>query len=96
MMTVNISLPKGMYEDAKKLLKKKHYASVSELVRDSLRKTLYPEVTENGFTREFEDAVLQAAAEPMDNDIVLETEEDVTRYFRDLHIKLEKKRHGKS
>ena len=42
---------------------------------------MYPELTENGFTKEFEDEVLCAAAEPMENDILLETEEDVHNYF---------------
>lgn len=92
MATVNISLPKEMYEDAKKLLKKGRYASISELVRDGLRKILSKEeeITENGFTREFEEAVLRSDAEPEENDIVLETEEDIDNYFR--HLKLPKKK----
>ncbi|CAN5146159.1 hypothetical protein BH11PAT1_BH11PAT1_7700 [soil metagenome] len=90
MATINISLPKGMYEDVKKTVKKKEYTSVSELIRDSLRKMLYPELTVNGFTKEFEDEVLRSAAEPIENDYVLETDEDIDNYFR--HLILPKKK----
>jgi len=36
------------------------YASISELIRQALRDVLYPKITENGFTPEFEEAVLRA------------------------------------
>ena len=97
--TVNISLPKSMYEAAKRVMEQKHYSSISELVRDALRKVIDEDpnaITENGFPRWFEDKVLEAEKEPIENDTVLETDEDVHRYFRDLHTKLAKKRHGKS
>lgn len=74
-----------MYDDAKRVLKKKGYASISELIRDSLRKQLYPTLTENGFTPDFEEEVLRASADPRDNDIILETDEDINNYF--LHLK---------
>lgn len=96
MATVNISLPTTMYKDAKRVLSKKGYASLSELIRDSLRKTLYPEITENGFTREFEDQVLEAEKEPMENDIVLETEEDIDKSFDEVIKRIAKKKHGKN
>lgn len=57
--TINISLPKGLLDDAKKMLSKRGYASISELVREALRNTVYPNLTENGFTPEFEDEVLR-------------------------------------
>ncbi|HCS78229.1 TPA: hypothetical protein DIV55_00630 [Patescibacteria group bacterium] len=66
--TVNISLPQQMYDDAKRFLKQRRYASLSELIREALRGVLYPIVTENGFTPEFEEEVLKAAAEPEEND----------------------------
>ena len=66
MATVNISIPNNMYNDAKKILAKKGYASLSEFIRDSLRKAVYPNVIENGFTPEFEDIVLEAAKEPIE------------------------------
>lgn len=65
MMTINISLPKSMYEDMKRFMKTKRYASVSEVIREALRDRLYPELTENGFTPEFEEFVLQAEKEPI-------------------------------
>jgi len=86
MATINISLPQAMYEDAKKMLAKKHYATISELIRDALRKLLYQGITENGFTNEFEDFILQASNESQKKDIVLETEEDIKNYFTNLEI----------
>lgn len=67
MTTVNISIPDNMYNEAKKLLVKRGYASISELIRDTLRDALFPRLTENGFTPEFEDMVLEAAKEPVEN-----------------------------
>jgi Arc/MetJ-type ribon-helix-helix transcriptional regulator len=79
--TINISLPSDMYKDAKKALITKRYSSVSELIRDSLRKTLYEEITANGFTRSFENHVLESANEPEENDIVLNSKKDIENYF---------------
>lgn len=67
--TINISLPKQMLVDAKKAVKDRQYASISELIRDTLRGVLYPRLTENGFTPEFEDEILKSAAEPRENDV---------------------------
>lgn len=91
--TINISLPKSMYQDAKRILSMRGYASISELIRDALRKTLYPRITENGFTPEFEEAVLQSAAESKKNDIHLRTNKDIENYF--LHLKLPRKKRSK-
>lgn len=96
MTTVNISLPTSLYKDIKNTVKERGYSSVSELMRDAVRKTLYPEVTENGFTPEFEEMVLEAAKEPIDETKTIETDEDLERYFRELHQRLEKRRHGKN
>ena len=63
---------------------------MSELVRDALRRTLYPEVTVNGFTPEFEEEVLRAETESRENNSVWETEADVDKYFRDLKKKIQK------
>ena len=62
--TINISLPKGLYLDAKKAVTEKNYSSISELFRDALRRILYPELTENGFTPEFEEEVLRRENDP--------------------------------
>lgn len=69
MATINISLPASMYKDAKAALKSQGYASISELIRSALRKVLYPRLTVNGFTPEFEDQVLRAAAEPIEDSV---------------------------
>lgn len=72
-----------MYQDAKKALVAKRYSSVSELIRDALRKTLYSEITENGFTKEFENYVLESSQETEKDDLVFKTEKDLKRYFND-------------
>jgi len=61
--TINISLPRDMYEDAKLALTAKRYSSVSELIRDALRKALYGDLTEMDLRKEFEDYVLESARE---------------------------------
>ena len=89
--TVNISLPKSLYQDAKKALVSRGYTSISELFRDALRHTLYPHLTENGFTPEFEDAVLEAAAEPLNKSKVWRGTKDIDRYFDRLKKKIDDK-----
>src|SRR6266498_3180698 len=84
MTTINISLPREMYKDVKRAVKYDKYTSVSEFIRSALREVLYEEVTENGLTPAEEYEILEIAATPDDNDIVLETEEDITNYFRHL------------
>lgn len=81
MSTINISLPKNMYEDAKKILVAKRYASISELIRDALRRVLYENITENGFTNQFEDEILHAASESTDKELLLKTDKDIEKYF---------------
>lgn len=92
LQTINISLPKPMYQEAQKILNKRGYASISELIRDALRGVLYPFLTVNGFTPEFEQKVLEAAKEPVENDIVLRSEKDIENYFRDLTLPKQRKK----
>lgn len=92
-MTVNISLPKNLYQDIKRTIKERGYSSVSELVRDAVRRVLYSELTENGFTPEFEEAVLRSAKESVDEKDIWETPEDIDRYFDKLRKKHQKVRH---
>lgn len=89
MTTINISLPQAMYKDVKAYLARRGYSSVSELFRDTLREKLYPRLTENGFTPEFEEAVLRSAAEPRNKDHVLTTNKEIEDYF--LRLKLPKR-----
>lgn len=85
-MTINISLPRNLYEDAKKIVQTQSYSSVSELMRDALRKIVYPELTVNGFTKEFEDQILKIANKSDKDHIVLETKEEIDNYFRNLQL----------
>ena len=83
MMTINISMPGKMYVDAKKFMGAGQFGSVSELVRDALRRLLYPKLTENGFTREFEEEVLRREKQSMENDIVWSgAESDLVKYAK--------------
>ena len=92
MNTVNISLPENMYKDVKKMLSGHGYSSVSELVRDALRKILYSGTTESGFSRKFENEVLESAAQSPRKDIVLKTDQDINKYFRKFHKRVDIKR----
>lgn len=94
MTTINISLPDAMYEDAKKMLTKKNYASINALIQDGLKKLLYKKIlTVNGFTEKFEEDILRKSAEPIEKDIVLETEEDARNFF--LYLKTPKRKEHK-
>lgn len=75
-----------MVDEVKKVIKKRGYATMSEYVLDILRDSLYPKLTENGFTPEVEEEILQATSEPEDDDIVLKTDEDVKNYFTKLQL----------
>jgi hypothetical protein len=69
-MTVNISLPKDMYEEVQLAMAKQHYMSFSEYMRDAVRKELHPGLTANGFTPEVEAKILKIAASPTNKDVV--------------------------
>lgn len=97
--TVNISLPKSMYDDAKKEVTRKGYSSFSEFIRDTLRETLYEDknrITENGFPVWFEDQVLKAAKESTGNDEVWETEDDMEKWFKKMDKELVARRNAKN
>jgi Arc/MetJ-type ribon-helix-helix transcriptional regulator len=69
-ITINISMPKGLYTQAKAEAKKYHYTSISELIRDSMRWWMNDNLTRNGFTPQFENMVLRREKQPLKNDIV--------------------------
>ena len=96
MITINISLPTDMYKDAKRVVLSRRYSSISELFRFALRGILYPEITENGFTKKFEDEVLASSAEPRKKNLVWESEADITSYFKKLDKKAKALRNGKN
>ena len=84
--TVNISLPGQMYEDAKRALREERYTSISELIRDALRRKLYQNITENGFAKSFEDDVIRASSDKDQEDVWV-NEEDIKKYFGNLRKK---------
>ncbi len=69
-ITVNISMPRGLYDQAKKRAKRYHYTGVSELIRDALRWWLDDRLTRNGFTPEFEEEVLRSEQEAAAGNVV--------------------------
>ena len=81
-----------MLADAKKILSKRGFSSISEYIRAAVRRDLYPRLTENGFTPEFEAEVLKAAAEPRKNDVVW----DGKTPFSEFVLKHAPKTHGKN
>ena len=89
MKTINISLPKKMHKDAKSVIASNGYSSMSELVRDGLRAILYPNLTVNGFTPEFEEAVLESAKEPIEQSRTIKNLDD---YFKQMRKEIEKEK----
>jgi len=82
-ITINISMPKGLYVQAKAEAKKYHYTSISELIRDSMRWWMNDNLTRNGFTPQFENMVLRSEKSSMKNDIVWEGKEsDLVNYVK--------------
>lgn len=76
------------------------FPSVHDLVSRALTTVLpqvkrrRPRLTVNGFTPEFEDVVLASSKLPADTDTVIETDEDLERYFDRIMKEVEKKRHA--
>jgi hypothetical protein len=82
--TINISLPKNLYADAKKIVAQRGYTSLSELIRDALRGWVYPDkYTVNGFTPEFEEKVLKSEKSPRKNDRVWNGKTSFSKFVLD-------------
>ncbi|MEK9207755.1 MAG: ribbon-helix-helix domain-containing protein [Patescibacteria group bacterium] len=92
-MTINISMPKGLYAQAKIRAKKYHYTSVSEVIRDALRWWLNDNLTRNGFTPEFEEETLKAAKEADAGNVI---EWDGKGSFVDFVLREGKKKYDKN
>jgi metal-responsive CopG/Arc/MetJ family transcriptional regulator len=84
--TINISLPKDMHKDIKKAVRTFHYRSISDFVIDAIEYKVdkNPKYTVNGFTPEFEEMVLKAEKEPIENDTILEPDEDIKEHLDKL------------
>ena len=67
-VTINVTMPRQLMNLVRREVKVGLYTSVSELLREGARRvvTRKGELTINGFTSEFEEEVLEAAAEPVD------------------------------
>ena len=90
-VTINVTMPRGLMEKVKQLVSGGWYTSVSEVLRTGARRVLSDEqLTVNGFTREFEDEVLKAAAEPVDYSRVWETDKDIDAFFDAVNKKIER------
>jgi len=81
-----------MLSDVKKSMEKLGFTSISELFRDAFRHYLYPRLTENGFTPEFEDMVLESAKEPVEESI----EWDGKTPFTEFVLTHKKRNNGKN
>ena len=83
---VNVPMPSELKKAVDQLVAQGWYASASEVIREGTRRVIKtsPKLTVNGFTEEFEKQVLKAAAEPVDYDTVIETEEQLEEYFKSL------------
>jgi len=85
MNTINISLPEKLKSQADALISEGHYASFSDLVRTALRSV----ISDNYY-----DMLAKQAKDEYRHGkgIVLESKEDITKYFDNLEKKINKKK----
>jgi Arc/MetJ-type ribon-helix-helix transcriptional regulator len=64
--TITVSIPSGLKRSAERLVRKGRFTSISEVVSVGIKKVVSSKetLTENGFSKEFEEHVLQSAKEP--------------------------------
>lgn len=91
-VTTNITFPRDDWK-ALKIVAMEQGVSMAEFVRRVVGKTVRKtadtlirrrRLTVNGFTPEFEEEVLKAAAEPVNKDKVWRTNKDIDSYFASL------------
>jgi Arc/MetJ-type ribon-helix-helix transcriptional regulator len=70
MQTINISLPKNLFEEIRLQTKEGTYASVSEFFREAARHLL--RLSNNNFTPEAESEILQISAGSVKKDLVFD------------------------
>ena|SRR3990167_7666866 len=93
-VTINVTMSKNLMDLTKQWIAQGWYTSVSEVVRSGVRRLAADkeQLTINGFTREFEDEVLMAAAEPVDYSKAWESEEDIDRFFASVRKEVKKRK----
>lgn len=88
-VTTNITFPRDDWK-ALKIVAMEQGVSMAEFVRRIVGKTVrktadalirHRRLTVNGFTPEFEDEILKAAAEPVREDMVMRNEDDIDEFF---------------
>lgn len=91
MQTVNISLPVSLYSQAKNYMENTGYASISEVMRQALRKLLrLEELTENGYTAQAEESIVKVMKEPALKDLTFKHGDNVDDFFKKLNKKTNK------
>lgn len=83
MTTINISLPEKLKQKAQSLVDEGYYASFSDLIRDSLRKTVSLFYQKSKHELLAEDAWLE---HKQGKTITLNSKEDVDRFFESLNL----------
>lgn len=88
-VTTNITLPKDDWK-ALKIVAMEQGVSMAEFIRRVVGKSVRRDagklirkrrLTVNGFTPEFEKEVLKAAKEPVDENMVLKSTDDINKFF---------------
>jgi Arc/MetJ-type ribon-helix-helix transcriptional regulator len=79
MTTINVSIPTDMYKRAKNAIPSGGYASISELIREALRKMLY--TTNQTEPTSFEKKVIDAESSSSSDDIILNTDSEMKSFF---------------
>lgn len=88
-VTTNITFPRDDWK-ALKIVAMEQGVSMAEFVRRVVGKTVRKtadtlirrrRLTVNGFTPEFEEEILKAAAEPIREDMVMKSEDDINEFF---------------
>ena len=86
---MQIYIPSQLKKEAKQMVKTGKFSSLNELIQTGIRIVLRTQkkLTVNGFTPEFEGQVLDAEKEPLEKDVVLQSEQDISRFIRNLKTK---------
>lgn len=83
---VNVPMSSELKRSIDQVVASGWYSSISELMREGARRVIKSssKITVNGFTEEFENHVLEAEKGSRDDDLVIETEEQLEKYLNEL------------